>query len=177
MIDQLAQLLRAVRRLEDGACQHQPRCPNALAADRTGARAVASHPEQGWSLLCNGVVLFDDGGALLPGGQAVPPGADIRERGPRGRLSARDGGQRERMMARNVSAQTRENREYVRSLLKMKQPEFAAAVESAVGALSLLTPERGWQRGLRLHRHPCLCRLTTRPSGSASSPGRCRGVG
>jgi hypothetical protein len=27
---------------------------------------VASHPEQGWSLLCNGVVLFDDGGELLP---------------------------------------------------------------------------------------------------------------
>jgi hypothetical protein len=34
---------------------------------------VASHPEQGWSLLCNGVVAFDDGGALLPGGRAVPP--------------------------------------------------------------------------------------------------------
>jgi hypothetical protein len=27
---------------------------------------VASHPEQGWSLLCNGVVLFDDGGELPP---------------------------------------------------------------------------------------------------------------
>jgi hypothetical protein len=34
---------------------------------------MTSHPQQGWSLLCNGVVLFDDGGALLPGGQAVPP--------------------------------------------------------------------------------------------------------
>jgi Family of unknown function (DUF5999) len=34
---------------------------------------VASHPGQGWSLLCNGVVLFDDGGALLPDGQAVIP--------------------------------------------------------------------------------------------------------
>ena len=34
---------------------------------------MASHPEQGWSLLCNGVVIFDDGGALLPGGRAVPP--------------------------------------------------------------------------------------------------------
>jgi len=29
------------------------------------ARVVASHPEQGWSLLCNGVLLFDDGGELL----------------------------------------------------------------------------------------------------------------
>jgi hypothetical protein len=73
MIDLLARLLRPARRLEDDACQHQPRCPDALAADRIGARAVASHPEQGWSLLCNGVVLFDDGGALLPAGQAVAP--------------------------------------------------------------------------------------------------------
>jgi hypothetical protein len=57
----------------DQACQHRPRCPDAQAADRFRARAVKSHPQQGWSLLCNGVVLFDDGGALLPGGQAVPP--------------------------------------------------------------------------------------------------------
>ncbi len=46
-------------------CQHQPRCPGALAPDRTAARVVTSHPEQGWSLLCNGVVLFDDAGVLL----------------------------------------------------------------------------------------------------------------
>ena len=32
---------------------------------------VSSHPEQGWSLLCNGVVLFDDDGELLPDGSAV----------------------------------------------------------------------------------------------------------
>jgi hypothetical protein len=37
------------------------------------ARAMISHPEQGWSLLCNGVVLFDDAGALLPGGREVAP--------------------------------------------------------------------------------------------------------
>jgi hypothetical protein len=55
------------------ACRHQPPCPDARATDRFGARAVKSHPQQGWSLLCNGVVLFDDGGALLPGGTAVPP--------------------------------------------------------------------------------------------------------
>ena len=55
-------------------CKHQPRCPDALASDRMAACAMARRPEQGWSLLCNGVVLFDDGGALLPGGQeaAVP---------------------------------------------------------------------------------------------------------
>ena len=56
-------------------CQHQPPCPDALAPDRMAALVVVSHPEQGWSLLCNGIVLFDDAGALVPGGQAVVPPA------------------------------------------------------------------------------------------------------
>jgi hypothetical protein len=34
---------------------------------------MASHPEQGWSLLCNGIVVFDDGGLLLPDGRAAAP--------------------------------------------------------------------------------------------------------
>lgn len=55
----------------DEPCRHQPRCPDALAPDRCAARAVASHPEQGWSLLCNGVVLFDDGGELRPASFSV----------------------------------------------------------------------------------------------------------
>jgi hypothetical protein len=54
-------------------CEHQPPCPSAGALDREAARSVACHPEQGWSLLCNGVVLFDDGGELLPDGVAVSP--------------------------------------------------------------------------------------------------------
>ena len=54
-------------------CQHQPPCPTADATDRDAARIMASHPEQGWSLLCNGVVVFGDTGALLPDGQSVPP--------------------------------------------------------------------------------------------------------
>jgi hypothetical protein len=32
---------------------------------------VADQPGQGWSLLCNGVILFDDGGELLPDGRAA----------------------------------------------------------------------------------------------------------
>lgn len=56
---------------EDDMCQHQPQCPDALAPDRMAARVAVSHPEQGWSLLCNGIVLFDDAGALLPGGQVI----------------------------------------------------------------------------------------------------------
>jgi hypothetical protein len=54
-------------------CQHQPPCPPGDAPDRQAAHVVASHPEQGWSLLCNGVVTFEDTGALLPSGQAIPP--------------------------------------------------------------------------------------------------------
>jgi hypothetical protein len=54
-------------------CQHQPPCPPADAPDREAARIVASHPEQGWSLLCNGVVVFEDTGVLLPDGQSIPP--------------------------------------------------------------------------------------------------------
>lgn len=54
-------------------CQHQPRCPGSLAPDRLAARTVAGQPAQGWSLLCNGIILFEDGGALLPGGQASAP--------------------------------------------------------------------------------------------------------
>jgi Family of unknown function (DUF5999) len=34
---------------------------------------VAHHPEQGWSLLCNGVLLFEDTGELLPDGQIIAP--------------------------------------------------------------------------------------------------------
>jgi hypothetical protein len=54
-------------------CQHQPQCPQAEAPDHDAARVVATHPEQGWSLLCNGVLLFDDLGELLPDGQIVAP--------------------------------------------------------------------------------------------------------
>ena len=72
MMTLLAPPLRSAPRIEDKTCRHQPRCPDALAADRLAARTVASHPEQGWSLLCNGVVSFDDGGTLLPSGEAGP---------------------------------------------------------------------------------------------------------
>lgn len=34
---------------------------------------MASHPEQGWTLLCNGVIVFEDTGELLPDGAVVPP--------------------------------------------------------------------------------------------------------
>lgn len=53
-------------------CEHQPRCPDAMAPDHMAARVVARHPEQGWSLLCNGVISFDDMGELLPDDRAVP---------------------------------------------------------------------------------------------------------
>ncbi len=54
-------------------CQHQPPCPTAQSTDRESARLMAHHPEQGWSLLCNGVLLFEDTGELLPDGQIIAP--------------------------------------------------------------------------------------------------------
>jgi hypothetical protein len=56
-------------------CQHQPSCPSPEHPARAAAVLVRAHPEQGWSLLCNGVVVFDDGGCLLPDGHAINPPA------------------------------------------------------------------------------------------------------
>jgi hypothetical protein len=78
--------------------QHQPRCPQSWEPGGLAARIVADQPEQGWSLLCNGVVLFEDESAAIA----------------------------------SVAAQrARENRDYVRTLLARKQPEFARALTSA----------------------------------------------
>src|SRR3974390_576125 len=54
-------------------CPHTPPCPDAHAPDREAAHTIASHPEQGWSLLCNGVVIFEDTGELLPDGATIAP--------------------------------------------------------------------------------------------------------
>jgi hypothetical protein len=54
-------------------CNHFPRCPTSTARERLAAHVLAAHPEQGWNLLCNGVVAFDDGGVLLPNGEAISP--------------------------------------------------------------------------------------------------------
>ncbi|MFF7160827.1 DUF5999 family protein [Streptomyces sp. NPDC008086] len=50
-------------------CSHQSSCPS---SDQ-GAHVVAAHPEQGWSLLCDGAIVFDDSGELLPDGRVVAP--------------------------------------------------------------------------------------------------------
>ena len=63
-------------------CPHHPPCPPADRPD-----TIAFHPEQGWSLLCNGIILFDDTGMLLPDGRgsfAVSTAAP--DRGAAGRL-------------------------------------------------------------------------------------------
>lgn len=55
------------------SCRHSPACPPAEASDREAAHTVATYPVQGWSLLCNGVLLFEDTGELLPNGEVIPP--------------------------------------------------------------------------------------------------------
>ncbi|KOX06435.1 hypothetical protein ADK65_01415 [Streptomyces sp. NRRL B-1140] len=53
-------------------CAHQPQCP-ATDSPSPAAHVVAARPEQGWSLLCDGTVVFDDTGELLPDGRVVQP--------------------------------------------------------------------------------------------------------
>jgi hypothetical protein len=54
-------------------CRHVSGCAAASALDRESAPICVLQPTQGWALLCNGVVTFDDGGMLLPDGTAVDP--------------------------------------------------------------------------------------------------------
>ncbi|MDG9726980.1 DUF5999 family protein [Streptomyces sp. DH41] len=66
-------------------CTHRPSCPapGSFAAGspapgpRTSrgvtAHLVAAHPEQGWNLLCDGTIVFDDAGELRPDGRVVAP--------------------------------------------------------------------------------------------------------
>lgn len=54
-------------------CSHQPSCPSADRSARDDAHILSAHPEQGWYLLCDGAIVFDDTGALLPDGQVVGP--------------------------------------------------------------------------------------------------------
>ena len=54
-------------------CVHPTPCPDPSSEVRDLAAVVSSHPEQGWSLLCNGVVVFEDTGELLPDGRVIAP--------------------------------------------------------------------------------------------------------
>ncbi|WP_462187972.1 MULTISPECIES: DUF5999 family protein [unclassified Frankia] len=54
-------------------CPHSPPCPTADSVDRDAARVASQHWDQGWILLCNGVILFEDTGEILPTGRTVEP--------------------------------------------------------------------------------------------------------
>lgn len=53
-------------------CTHEPVCPAFNGPDHDAARVVSAHPEQGWSLLCNGTVVFDDLGEIHADGTTEP---------------------------------------------------------------------------------------------------------
>ncbi|MEU4146072.1 DUF5999 family protein [Streptomyces parvulus] len=74
-------------------CVHRSSCPAAgspavgspapaPAPRDVAAHVVAAHPEQGWNLLCDGTIVFDDTGELRPDGGVVAP-----RRVPAGRLA------------------------------------------------------------------------------------------
>ena len=54
-------------------CVHTPRCPAADSPGRDDAKVKYSHHDQGFVVLCNDVVVFDDTGELLPSRLTVPP--------------------------------------------------------------------------------------------------------
>ncbi|MEV6678564.1 DUF5999 family protein [Streptomyces erythrochromogenes] len=54
-------------------CPHSPPCPGANESGWESAKVVSAHPEQGWSLLCGGALVFEDTGGLLPDGRSVAP--------------------------------------------------------------------------------------------------------
>jgi hypothetical protein len=54
-------------------CRHNPLCPTAEAPDREAAKVLSHAHAQGWCLLCNGVIIFEDTGELLPDGEIIPP--------------------------------------------------------------------------------------------------------
>ncbi|QJT04703.1 hypothetical protein G9272_34025 [Streptomyces asoensis] len=54
-------------------CSHQLPSASADARPVHLSHIVAAHPEQGWNLLCDGTIVFDDSGELLPDGRVVDP--------------------------------------------------------------------------------------------------------
>lgn len=54
-------------------CQHQPPCPPAEAVDHDAAVVLIHDHHAGYSVLCNAVILFDDGGEIGPDGSTVGP--------------------------------------------------------------------------------------------------------
>jgi len=56
-------------------CEHEPSCASFDSAGACTAKVAVDHPDQGWHLLCNGVICFYDGGAILPDGQVRGPRA------------------------------------------------------------------------------------------------------
>ena len=53
-------------------CTHSPTCPTAEDTCCWTAHVRADHSEQGWCLLCNGVIVFDDGYFLAPDSHIEP---------------------------------------------------------------------------------------------------------
>ena len=53
-------------------CPHSPTCPRAQDPDAAAARIVADHlQDNGYALLCNGAVLLEGDGLLVPPTQPV----------------------------------------------------------------------------------------------------------
>ncbi|WSR53456.1 DUF5999 family protein (plasmid) [Streptomyces sp. NBC_01201] len=54
-------------------CSHTTPCPPATDSDAEAAMVVGRDDAQGLARLCNGVVVFEDTGALFPNGRINAP--------------------------------------------------------------------------------------------------------
>jgi hypothetical protein len=61
-------------------CTHEPQRPATGDIARAAARVIASHPEQGWGLLCNGIVFSAAAGSAEKPGWAVNRSAGGRRK-------------------------------------------------------------------------------------------------
>ncbi|MGW6202246.1 DUF5999 family protein [Streptomyces sp. NPDC055089] len=73
---QLAEAVKLVITELTSACAvygHRPECPSAEYHDFQAAQIRVHRPKIGCSELCNGALVFDDTGCLLPAGEVVGP--------------------------------------------------------------------------------------------------------
>ncbi|MEU9337931.1 DUF5999 family protein [Streptomyces sp. NPDC048290] len=70
------------------ACEHRDPCPAADSEDCQAAKIRDHFPAAGYTALCNGLILFEDGGYLLPDGRTGGPSRPVET----GRPQALKGG-------------------------------------------------------------------------------------
>jgi hypothetical protein len=78
----IAQLRDERRAAPKTSCRHEPTCPAADQPDHDAAKVIAHDYSVGYSVLCNGVVVFEDTGELVGTNPIEPHRPEPQHRGP-----------------------------------------------------------------------------------------------